>query len=101
MIAVLTMNVPQLIAMAGIAVNSNQRLNQLVPVNIAGRTNTLQGQVQTALNVAQIMGMANITKPDQLIALLPQYAQVIGANAQGANVQNPNVDCYDGYGSAI
>lgn len=86
-IAFQTMNVPQLVAMAGVALNSNQCLSQLVPVNITGITNTLQGQLPTALNVAQIMGMTNITNPGQLIALLPQYSQLIGANAQGANAQ--------------
>ena len=86
-IAVQTMNVPQLIAMTGIAISNNQCLSQMIPVNINGITSTLTGQLPTTLNVAQIMGVANITNPGQLIALLPQYAQVIGANSQGANSQ--------------
>ncbi len=86
-IAIQTMNVPQLVAMAGIAVNTNQCLNQLIPVNISGITTTLPGQLPTTINVAQIMGMTNISNPGQLISLLPQYAQVISANSQGANAQ--------------
>jgi hypothetical protein len=86
-IAIQTMNVPQLVGMAGIALNTNQCLSQLIPVNISGITTTLPGQLPTAINVAQIMGMTNISNPGQLISLLPQYAQVISANSQGANTQ--------------
>ena len=82
-----TMNITQLISMAGIAVSASNCLSQLVPVNIPGITNVLQGQMPTGINVAQIMGIANITNPGQLIALLPQFSQVIGANVQGANAQ--------------
>jgi hypothetical protein len=82
-----TMNISQMIALAGISLNATQCLTQLVPVNLPGITATLPGALQTGINVAQILAMSNVNNPGQLIAMIPQYAQIIGANSQGANAQ--------------
>ena len=82
-----TMNISQIISLAGISLNATQCLTQLVPINIPGVTANLPGQLQTGVNIAQIMAMTNVNNPGQLIAMIPQYAQVIGATSQGANAQ--------------
>jgi hypothetical protein len=82
-----TMNISQMIALAGISLNATQCLTQLVPVSLPGITANLPGQLQTGINIAQILAMTNVSNPGQLIAMIPQYAQIIGANNQGANAQ--------------
>ena len=82
-----TMNISQMIALAGISLNATQCLTQVVPVNLPGITASLPGQLQTGINIAQILAMNNVSNPGQLIAMIPQYAQVIGATSQGANAQ--------------
>lgn len=82
-----TMNISQMIALAGISLNATQCLTQLVPISLPGITANLPGQLQTGINVAQILAMNNVTNPGQLIGMIPQYAQVIGATSQGANAQ--------------
>lgn len=82
-----SMNISQMIALAGISLNATQCVTQLVPVNLPGITATLPGAVQTGINIAQILAMSNVNNPGQLIAMIPQYAQIIGANSQGANAQ--------------
>jgi hypothetical protein len=56
-------------------------------VSLPGITANLPGQLQTGINIAQILAMTNVSNPGQLIAMIPQYAQIIGANNQGANAQ--------------
>ena len=82
-----TMNIAQLISLAGVSMNATQCLSQLIPVSIPGITGTLPGQLPTGINVAQILAMQNVTNPGQLIAMIPQYAQVIGVSAQGPQAQ--------------
>ena len=67
--------------------NASQCMGQIAPISIPGITAVMPGQLPTSINVAQIMGMQGITNPSQLIALLPQYAQVIAANGQSINTQ--------------
>lgn len=80
-------NITQIISLAGIGPNPTQCISQLIPVNIPGITASLPGQPQNGINVAAIFGMNSITNPGQLIAMIPQYAQVIGATNQGASAQ--------------
>jgi hypothetical protein len=80
-------NVNQILTIAGIVINASQCLGQITPISIPGITATMPGQLSTSVNVAQILGMQTITNPSQLIALLPQYAQVIAANGQSVNTQ--------------
>ena len=82
-----TMNITQLISLAGISLSATQCLTQLIPVSIPGITASLPGQLQSGINVAQILALTNISNPGQLIALIPQYAQIIGLSTQGANAQ--------------
>ena len=82
-----TMNIAQLISLAGISLSATQCITQLVPVNIPGITNAMPGQLQNGMNIAQILAMGSVSNPGQLIAMIPQYAQVIGVSAQGANAQ--------------
>jgi hypothetical protein len=82
-----TMNISQMISLAGISLSATQCLTQLVPVNLPGITASLPGQLQTGVNVAQILAMNNVNNPGQLIAMIPQYAQVINATSQGSNAQ--------------
>jgi hypothetical protein len=56
-------------------------------VSLPGITANLPGQLQTGINIAQILAMTNVSNPGQLIAMIPQYAQIIGANNQGTNAQ--------------
>jgi hypothetical protein len=80
-------NVNQILTIAGIVINASQCMGQIAPISILGITATMPGQLPTSLNVPQILGMQGITNPSQLIALLPQYAQVIAANGQSVNTQ--------------
>jgi len=80
-------NVNQILTIAGIVMNASQCMGQIAPISIPGITAVMPGQLPTSINVAQIMGMQGITNPSQLIALLPQYAQVIAANGQSINTQ--------------
>jgi len=73
--------------LAGLVLNSGILTGQPVPVNIPGVTGSLPGQIPSTINVSQILGMNNITNPSQLISMLPQYAQIIGATQQGPNAQ--------------
>ena len=82
-----TMNIAQLVSLAGVSMNATQCLSQLIPVSIPGITGTMPGQLATGINVAQILAMQNLTNPGQLIAMIPQYAQVVGATAQGPQAQ--------------
>lgn len=81
------MNITQIISLAGIASSAGKCLSTLAPISIPGITNALQGQLPTGIDLAQLLGIANITNPGQLIALIPQFSQVIGSNVQGANAQ--------------
>ena len=81
-------NVGQILTLAGIGLNTSQCLSKITPISIPGITAIMPGQLSSGINVAQILGMQSVSNPSQLIALLPQYAQVIGANAQGANAQS-------------
>lgn len=73
--------------LAGLVLNSGILTGHPVPVSIPGVTGSLPGQIPSTINVSQILGMANITNPSQLISMLPQYAQIIGATQQGPNAQ--------------
>jgi Matrixin len=80
-------NINQFLSLGGIlgAIGTGQ--NGPTPINITGLTSAVSGQVPTAINLAQLLGLASIGNPGTLIALLPQYSQIIGSNAQGANAQ--------------
>lgn len=82
-----TMNIAQIISLAGISLSATQCLTQLVPVSIPGITANLPGQLPSGINIAQILALTNINNPGQLISLIPQYAQVIGLSSQGPNAQ--------------
>ncbi len=80
-------NIDQFLSVGGLlgAIGIGQK--SPTPINITGITSAVAGQVPTAINLAQILGLASIGNPGALIALLPQYSQIIGSNAQGANAQ--------------
>jgi hypothetical protein len=82
-----SMNITQLLTLAGISLGGNQCPKQLTPVNIPGITSTSPNQSPGSLDLAKLLGLGQINNPGSLIALLPQYAQLIGTSSQGGNSQ--------------
>ncbi len=80
-------NVNQIMMAANIALSASSCLSQVTPVSVPGITAQMPGQLSTGINVAQILGMQSVANPSLLIAMIPQYAQVLGTVNQNPNTQ--------------
>ena len=80
-------NIDQFLSIGGL-LGAIQGHSTATPISIPGITTTVPGQLSTGIDLAQLLGLASIGNPGTLIALLPQFSQVIAGNAQGANGQS-------------
>lgn len=81
-------NIDQFLSVGGLLGAVGVGQSTATPISIPGITNPVAGQLPTSIDLAQLLGLASIGNPGMLIALIPQFSQVIGSNAQGVNAQS-------------